>query len=198
MSTGSAEPAAVLDYAALRPQGHALRWFRAATTVLLCVLFFGGAAFALQPVRYRASGLLSVSPAWTHPRDDTQEQLNLQAAQKAQAAAVAGLKSSATLDAAIGVLQQHGISMTHGEIVERMTVRPIEQSTLTYVAFDDRTPANAAAVLNAIMTSCGTLGVTVASPASIPTRPLRNAFYSVGGLAVGLLVGVFIVARRWK
>ena len=198
MDAAPTQPAAVLDYAAPRPQGHALRWFRAAAMVLFCVLLFGGAAFTLQPTRYRASGLVSVAPTWAHPRDDKQEQLNLRAAQTAQAAAVAGLKSSTTLDAAIGVLHQQGISMTRGEIAERMTVRTIEQSTLTYVTFDDRTPANAAAALNAIMTSCGTPGVAVASPASVPTRPQRNAFYPVAGLAVGLLVGTFIVARRWK
>ena len=197
--TSAPSPAAVLDYAPPKRQDPGLRWLRAIALVFFCMLLFGGGGYAFQPVTYRATGIISVAPpTWTHPRDDAKEQANVQAAQGAQMTAVAALTSTANVNAAVATLVGEGISITPQEISERIRVAPVAESRLVYVRFDDQNPINAAAVVDAVMTSYTAPGASVVSAAGTPTRPQRNVLYPIAGLAMGLLLALFIVARRWK
>jgi hypothetical protein len=71
-------------------------------------------------------------------------------------------------------------------------------SRLIAVTFTDDDPRTAASVVNAVMRSSRAPGVQIVAAATPPARPQRGLFYPIAGAAIGLLAGLFIVARRWK
>jgi hypothetical protein len=145
----------------------------------------GGAGYLFQPDTYRAAAVMQVNgPVGLGPCVDT-------------AAGVGGeLTSPANLNAASAALNAQGISVTPGEIAMRLTVKRIPESQLIHVAFDAPLPANATAGVNAVVSNSASSGVNVVASAGMATRSQRNALYPIGGLAIGLLAGVFIVALR--
>ena len=62
MPTPSAQPAAVLDYAAPTPHDEMLRRLRGVILVLACTLLGGGLGWMIEPRVYRAVGYLQVEP----------------------------------------------------------------------------------------------------------------------------------------
>jgi hypothetical protein len=201
MQISSAQPAAgVLNYARATPQDAILRRLRAAVTVLLCMALCGGLGWLVQPTLYRAGGVVWVAPArWTHPVVAEFELREQQARDDRQAKAVAGMTSQANLIAAVALLKPRGFPHTSASIALHLHIDAIPNSGLIHVAFDDPDPKAAAAVANAIVESyVASGGIVQVGSAGMPPRQMRNRYYPVGGLAVGLLTGVFIAALRWK
>ena len=125
------------------------------------------------------------------------ELLDVDAVQSRQAAIVAALTSPNNLNLTATRLPPT-ITLTPAEIAPRLKVQVVPESRLISVSFDDPDPRTAAAVANAVMGQRNPPGVTVVAVAAPPAKPLQNRLYFVGGSAVGLLLGIAIVALRWK
>ena len=196
MPTASAQPAAVLDYAPQAPQDVVTRRLRAAVTVLVCVLLGAIAGWIIDPRLYRAAGFLQIEQT-TLPATGDDQLLNVDAILARQATVIAGLTGAPNLNAVVKQLPQT-VTLTPAEIALRLEVQVVPHSRLISVSFDDPDPQVAAAVVNAVMSGRNPPGVTVVAVATPPAKPQQNRLYFVGGSAVGLLLGVAIVALRWK
>jgi uncharacterized protein involved in exopolysaccharide biosynthesis len=190
--------AAVLDYAAEHPQDAVLRRFRAISIVLFCMLLFGVGGYLLQPDTYRATALLQVQ-APTQMADGGAQPEDPSQIPAQQAAAAAGLTSAANVNAAIATLTAQGIPITPAQIAAHVKVDPIKDSRLIRIRFDGASPGDAAAVANAMMSSYSAPpSVGPAQLAQLPTQPQGKLFLPIVGICTGLLVGLFIIAFRWR
>jgi len=196
MPTASAQPAAVLDYAPPAPQDTVARRLRAVVTILACMLLGAIAGWIIDPQLYRAVGFLQIEQT-TQPHTANEQLLDVDAVQSRQAAIVAALTSPNNLNLTATRLPPT-ITLTPAEIAPRLKVQVVPESRLISVSFDDPDPRTAAAVANAVMGQRNPPGVTVVAVAAPPAKPLQNRLYFVGGSAVGLLLGIAIVALRWK
>lgn len=196
MQSASGQPAAVLDYAPAAPLDAATRRIRAVATVLFCMLLGAAGGWIIDPRIYRAVGILQVAQTRVTPTADEQV-LDVNALQSQQAAVVAGITAPANLNVAVTKLPPT-ITLTPAQMAPHLKAQTVPQSQLISVSYEDPDPRTAAAVVNAVMSQPLPSGVVIAVAATPPAQPQRNRLYVVGGLAVGLLLGVFIVALRWK
>jgi len=190
------DPNASLDYAPQAPQDVLKRRLRAGVTVLTSVLLGAIAGWIIDPALYRAVGFIQIEQT-TLPLNGDGQPLGIDAIQARQAAVIAGLTGAPNLNVAATQLPA-AVTLTPAEIAVRLKAQPVPQSRLISVSYDDADPQVAAAVVNAVMSRRNPPGVTVVAVATPPAKPQRGLLYLVGGSAVGLLLGVAIVALQWK
>jgi hypothetical protein len=194
--TSAPSPAAVLDYAAPTPLSPVLRRLRAAILVLTCLLLGAIAGWIFDPRMYRAVGFLMVDATQITPAADEQV-LNFDQLKARQAAAVAGVAGAANVQAIVSQLPS-SMKLTAAEVTANLKVQTVPQSRLVTVSYEHPDPRVAAAVTNLAMGRYVTPGVNVAAVATPPAQPQRSRLYLLGGAAIGMLLGLLIVAMRWK
>jgi uncharacterized protein involved in exopolysaccharide biosynthesis len=192
MATVSAESPVVLDYAATPRQDQILRRLRGLVTILFCMVLCGAFGWLMQPVSYRAAGFVQVE---ARTQVGTLDEMVLVDHVGVVTGVVAGIKSHENLKATSQLL---GGIVAPAQLRSNLDVHPVPNSRLAMVTFTDADPRVAAATVNAAMSSSVSPGVTIVAPAAVPTRPYHEKFAALAGLAVGLLLGVAIVALRWK
>jgi hypothetical protein len=173
-----------------------LRRLRAAVFVLTFVLLGATAGWIFDPPLYRAIGFLMVDPTQITPAAEVQV-LNADELQARQAAAVAGVAGAANVQVIVSQLPS-SMSLTATEIQAKLKVQTVPQSRLVAVSYEHPDPRIPAAVVNLAMGRYVTPGVNVAAIATPPAQPQRSRLYLFGGAAVGMLLGLLIVALRWK
>jgi hypothetical protein len=186
----------VLDYAPSPLTDPAARRLRGLMLVLGCMI--GGAVigWAVDPREFQATGYVHVA---TETSATMFQPLSLSAVDQRQAAVASAMTAPANLNAVAATLPLSlppGATLTADDLAERLNVRPMPNSLLVVVTFTDRNPGTAAAVANAVMRGSLARGVKIAAAATPPARRQRNGFFPAAGLAIGLLTGAFIVARR--
>jgi hypothetical protein len=194
--TSAPTPAAVLDHAPQRPQDPIIRRLRAIALALAFVLMGAAAGWLFDPRIYRAVGFLVVDPTQISPAAQ-EVVLSADELQAKQAAMVAGVAGNANIQTILSQLPPT-MTLTAAQIKTNLKVQVVPQSRLVAVSFDHDDPRVAAAVVNVAMGRYVAPGVNVAVVATRPAQPQHNRLYLLGGAAVGLLLGTFIVARRWK
>ena len=192
MQTASAQPAAVLDYATTPRRDVLVRRTRAVVTVLFCMLLCASVGWIIAPRTYRALGYLQVAQT-DQALPGSQQLLDVNAVQARQAAAVTGVAAPANLTAATAL-----VTPTPAITPAALEVQPVPQSRLIAVSYLHSDAKIAADVTNALMVCYKAPGVTTIAMATPPAQPQQNRLYVAGGLAVGLLAGILIVALRWK
>jgi capsular polysaccharide biosynthesis protein len=188
----------VLDYAPSPLADPAVRRLRGLLVLLGCMI--GGAVigWAVDPREFQATGYVHVA---TETSATMFQPLSLSAVDQRQAAVAAAMTAPANLNAVVATLPLSlppGATLTADDLTERLNVRPMPNSFLVAVTYTDRDPGTAAAVVNAVMRGGLARGMNIAAAATPPARPQRNRFFPTAGLAVGLLVGMLIVARHSK
>jgi hypothetical protein len=194
--TSAPSPAAVLDYAAPARQSPILRRLRAAVFVLVCLLIGAITGWIFDPRMYRAVGFLMVDTTQITPAADVKV-LDADELQKRQAAAVAGVAGNGNVQKILSQLPS-SMGVTTADITANLKVQTVPQSRLVAVSYEHHNPRAAAAVVNLAMGHYATPGVNVAAIATPPAQPQHSRLYLLGGAGIGLLVGLLIVAMRWK
>jgi len=194
MQAASAQPGAVLNYAATRPQEAALRRLRKVVVILIWMLLLGVAGYLIQPSIYRTNALLQIQPP---PGGDAQLQATDQV-QAQQGLVVAGLTSAANINAAVTSLNGQGIPVNAALVTTNLKAKPVAQSRLVLVQSEATTPGDAAAIANAVISSCRAPGITTVAAPAVPAAPQRSYLYPIVGVVIGFFLGFAIVALRWR
>jgi hypothetical protein len=85
--------------------------------------------------------------------------------------------------------------LTAADLGAKLNVRALPPSRLIPVSFDADDPRTAADAVNAVMRATRAPDVQIIVAATPPTQPRQNHFFPIAGGAIGLLAGLFIVAR---
>ena len=128
---------------------------------------------------------------------NTQPPPDMTAISARQAAAVTALNSPLNLNAAVALLPPT-LKLTPAQVAADLKVGSVPESRLVVVSFQTDDASTAAAVANAVMPAGTTPQLAPAQLATPPLQRQQNKLFPIGGLAVGLLIGVAIVALRWK
>jgi hypothetical protein len=195
MQNGSAQSAAVLDYATATPQYSIARVFRALVTVFVCMLLGVAVGWIVDPRMYRAVSLVRIEQ--TQHAAAGEEMLDANAVDARRTKVVAGVTAPGNVNAAVALLPP-AIKLTPAQIAANLKVQPIPESLLIAVSYDDTDPQTAAAVAAAVVQAHKAPGITVMVAPGPPMRPLHGRRYLVAGGGAGLFAGVTIVALRWK
>ena len=194
MPSAPAAPAVVLEYsAAPAPPSQALRALSGLLTVLFCVVVCGAFAWMVQPDSYRAAGFLRVT-SHTSVNDLFLDGTEVGGQHMPHLVAM-WIKSPSAL---AEVSHSLGGIVTPAQLATKLEARPIPDTELVAIRFADADPRVAAATVNVAMRRLRVSGVTTVAPATVPTQRVREEMAAVAGPAAGLLIGLAIVALRWK
>jgi hypothetical protein len=193
METASVQPA-VLDYAPPPLAAPVVRRMRALMVILICIVVGGLAGQVFGPREFQATGYMHVA---TNPTS-TLPPMSLGTVDKRQAEVAAAIMQLSAVVATLPPAVPPKAPLTATDLAARLNVRPMPNSRLVAVTFTDDDPRTAAAVVNAVMRGSRAPDIQIVAAATPPARPQRGVFFPLAGAAVGLLAGLFIVARRSK
>ena len=90
--------------------------------------------------------------------------------------------------------------LTPADLTANLKVAAIPSTRLIQVSFSSNTPAQAASVANAVMSTYASSSnlISIAGPAAVPAAPHPNFVYTIAGGFAGAIIGFVLVGLRHR